>query len=90
MQAMKRLRKRGSLERSSPASPFFGILPGVWPFFNAHLPFWEFQSKMGCLRALCARKQPIFDLFPRPVRGGVKCGVKETAFSVIRTKKAKR
>jgi hypothetical protein len=30
----------------------------------------EFQSKMGCLRSLYARKQPIFDTFPRPVRGG--------------------
>jgi hypothetical protein len=44
---------------------------------------------MGCLRAQSARKQPIFDIFPCPVRGGVKGGVKEKAFFVILTIKAK-
>jgi hypothetical protein len=44
---------------------------------------------MDCLRALCARKQSIFDTFPRPVRGGVTGGVKENVFFGALTKKAK-
>jgi hypothetical protein len=56
---------------------------------SAHISFLEYLSKMGCLRAQNARKQPIFDTFPRPVRGGVWGGVKERTFSVILTKKAK-
>jgi hypothetical protein len=57
------------------------------PLFHTHLSFLEFLSKMGSLRAFYARKLPIFDIFPRPVRGGVMGGVKEKAFFEILTKR---
>jgi hypothetical protein len=69
-------------------APFSFINSLEFGLFTAHLSFLEFLSKMGSLRAFYARKFPIFDIFPRPVRGGVMGGVKERAYFEILTKKA--